>query len=75
MQSDALFIFRVICSLGLAITLLVGFLLAQNYQKLFGSSSDMPSENGSSRTYAQTLVFLAWAHAFVLFTTGVLALH
>ncbi len=75
MTEDPFFFFRVVSGVLFILTLLVGAYLAKNYQRLFGTDNELPSETGSSRTYSKVQIFLVWAHAFVLTLCGMLLLH
>ena len=73
-QGDPLLFFRVFAACGFFVTLAVGFYLFKHSARLFGATSQIPSEGSSDRTYTKVLVFAAWCHAVVLFGVGALNL-
>jgi len=75
MNSDPFLVFRVVSGVLFILTILAGLYLVKNYSRLFGTDSEVPSENGSSRAYSKVQIFTVWAHAFVLTGCGVLLLH
>lgn len=72
MNNDPFLVFRILCIIGLVITLAGGAYLTKNYERFFGSDPNMPSENASARFYTKTEVFLVWISAVKLF--GIAAL-
>jgi hypothetical protein len=75
MQNDFLLVFRVCSLLLFIVTLLGGGYLLANFQTLFGTDPNMPSETGSSRSYSKVQVFSVWAHAVCLTGGFALLLH
>jgi hypothetical protein len=75
MQDDVLLMFRLIFT-GLFLgTLVAGFYLFKNFQRLFGVDPNIPSENGSARAYSKIQVFSVWIHAVLLTGAFALLLH
>ena len=74
MQSDPLSFFRLISGIGLAVSLLAGFLVYKNADRLFGIDPAIPSETESARTYSQLLVGAVLIHAVIFFCVGLLFL-
>jgi hypothetical protein len=74
MQTDPLFFFRVVSGLALAGSILAGYLVFKNANRLFGVDSDVPSESASSRTYSKLLIIAVLIHAVVFFSAGLLFL-
>ncbi len=72
MHNDALLAFRFIFAGLFIVTLFAGVYLLRNFRRLFGVDPNMPSENGSSRTYSALQAFVVWAH--IAFLTGTFAL-
>lgn len=56
-------------------TILIGFYLWRNYERLFGVDPNMPSENGSARAYSKVQVFSVWTHVFLLTGAFAFLLH
>ena len=75
MQNDALFLFRMIFTGLFFATLVVGYYIFKNYQRLFGVDPNIPSENGSARAYSKVQVFSIWIHAVLLTGAFALLLH
>jgi hypothetical protein len=71
MQGDPFLVLRTIFALCLFATLVGGFYLARNFERLFGTDTAIPSENESARFYTKTEVFLVWASAVKLFVVAV----
>ncbi len=75
MQTDALLTLRWIFT-GLFIAVFLGGLWTlKNYQRLFGTDQEMPSENSSSRSYNKMQALLLWLHALLLTGAFALGLH
>ncbi len=74
MQTDPLFLFRIVSGLALAVSILAGYLVFKNTDRLFGVDPDVPSETASSRSYNKLLVFAVLIHAFIFFSAGLLFL-
>jgi hypothetical protein len=50
-------------------TLVVGYFLYKNYDRMFGPDPAFPGETGGARSLNKTQVFVIWLH-FVLITGG-----
>lgn len=70
-HSTALF-FRLLFSALFFGTLLGGFYLLKYGERIFGVDPNVPSENGSARSYNKVMIFAIWGHAVLL--TGAAAL-
>jgi len=66
MTNDSTSLIRTISALLFAGTLVAGFYLLRNFEQLFGTDPDMPSENSSAHSYSKMQVFVVWAHAAAL---------
>jgi hypothetical protein len=76
MINDSFFLFARFVFTGLFVaTILVGFYLWQNYERLFGVDPNIPSENGSARAYSKVQVFSVWTHIFLLTGAFTFLLH
>lgn len=75
MQNDAFLFARILFAGLFFLSLVAGFYMAKNFQKLFGVDPNMPSEGPSSRAYSKVQVFSVWAHATILFGAFALLLH
>jgi hypothetical protein len=75
MQTNAIFIIRVIFTALFLVTLFAGVFLLKNYRRLFGVDPQMPSENSSSRSYSALQAFVIWGHAVLLTGAFALLLH
>lgn len=71
-MQDPMFFFRMIFTGLFFATLVAGFYIFKNFQKLFGVDPNIPSENSSARAYSKVQVFSIWIHAVLL--TGAFAL-
>ena len=72
MTNDSTSLIRIFSALLFVGTLVAGVYLLRNFEQLFGTDPDMPSENSSARAYSKMQVFVVWAHAAAL--TGGFAL-
>lgn len=73
MSPEGLLGLKIIGIIGLIIIIPLGILLYRNQDRLFGRSSDTPSETSGSLTYglAQTwLVYVGLLHLFLWLTFG-----
>jgi hypothetical protein len=75
MPDSFLLLVRVVFSGLFLVTLLGGAYLFANFEKHFGVDPNLPSENGSARSYSRMQVFSVWAHAMVLTGAFALLLH
>ncbi len=73
MSNEAKILFQCLFTLAFVATLLAGFYLVKNDQKLFGHNPEIPGDNESGRTYNKVQVWAIWAHVAVL--TGAFALY
>lgn len=64
-------IFFVLCFLG---TAAVGLMVLKNFERLFGTDPDAPSETGSGRAYGKMQALAVIAHALLLFGALILML-
>ena len=74
MQTDPLFFFRIVSGIALAVCIIASFLVFKNAGSLFGIDPEVPSENGSARSYSKLLVVAVFVHAFIFFSAGLLFL-
>lgn len=75
MQNNALLALQLISTALFILLLFGGVWILKNYQRLFGSDKDMPSENSSSLTYNKLQVIALWLHALLLTGGFALLLH
>jgi hypothetical protein len=76
MPNESFFLFVRFVFSGLFVaTILIGFHLWRNYERLFGVDPNMPSENGSARAYSKVQVFSVWTHMFLLTGAFAFLLH
>lgn len=52
-----------------------GILFLRNHERWFGVDAALPSEGASSRTYTKVMVFIVWAHVFLLSGSFTFLLH
>jgi hypothetical protein len=75
LRDSAFLIFRVFCGLGLVASLLGGWYLFRNFDRLLGVDPEVPSESRGARGYTRMQVVAVWLHIVVFFGMGVLLLH
>lgn len=76
MLHESFFLFARFVFSGLFVaTILIGFYLWRNYERLFGVDPSIPSENGSARAYSKVQVFSVWTHVFLLTGAFTFLLH
>jgi hypothetical protein len=76
MPNESFFLFvRCVFSGLFVATILIGFYLWRNYERLFGVDPNIPSENGSARAYSKVQVFSVWTHVFLLTGAFTFLLH
>ncbi|MDB6134651.1 MAG: hypothetical protein JWM59_2894 [Verrucomicrobiales bacterium] len=74
-RDTAFLVFRAFCGAGLIFTLIAGWYLHRNFDRLLGVKAELPSETRGARGYTRMLVVAIWMHMLVFFTMGVLLLH
>jgi len=57
------------------VTMLAGAYLWKNDERLFGVSSDVPSESDGARGYNRTQVWAVWAHLAFFSALFALSMH
>lgn len=75
METDVTSAIRLVFAGLFGLTLFAGYLLAKNYQKLFGVDPLIPSENDSARAFSKLQAFVIWIHALGLTGSMALFLH
>jgi hypothetical protein len=75
MRDTAFLVFRIFCGFGFISSLLGGWYLLRNFERLLGTDPDLPSESRGARGYTRMQVVAVWLHIVVFFGMGVLLLH
>lgn len=75
LRETAFLVFRVFCGLGFVASLVVGFYIHRNFDRLLGVDREIPSESRGARGYTRMQVVAVWMHFVVFFGMGVLLLH
>ena len=68
-------LFRIFCIGGLSLTALGFHYVRKNYERLFGTDPNVPSENSGSSTYSRTQIYAVLIHIAVFFLMGLFLLH
>ena len=74
MNESALFAFRMICIVGFFLTVIAGWAIHRNRERLF-SSKEHPGQSASGIDYTRILVWGVWAHLLIGFALGAVNLH
>lgn len=75
LRDTAFLVFRVFCGFGFAASLLGGWYLLRNFNRLLGVDPEVPSESRGARGYTRMQVVAVWLHIVVFFGMGLLLLH
>jgi hypothetical protein len=75
MENEFFTFFRFVAGGIFVATMLAGAYLLKNFERIFGATRDVPSENASARAYSATHVFILWIHAAVGSAAIALSLH
>lgn len=69
MQSDFFIFFRIFCGVLFVGTLVAGYFLFKNFERLFGADPSLPGDNEGARGLNKVQVIVIWLH-FVAITGG-----